>query len=316
MFRILLENGRPCGVGSHLSVLDGRTTMYLETTRLSYTNSKAQRVTFAGFTVKDFKKRYLAALEKGKQEFIEKYTVPHIADLSDSNVQLALIDAFCIARDVAAQADTFFSSALTSKQPNKLLSEIFNKLFSIKKPGSSDYRIVQEAFEKTSRGLGGSVTICDMFKGADHEPGGPSWGPSEGEVLIPPHILRDYSQRAKRSDAAGDIMRKMLEKEGQHVQDIYMRFNLVRELTVEGLARVILHEATHKFAYTGDYQYIYDATSMKDIKSKQALYNADSYAFAGMSVYLNRVVTKADLVGPAACSQPMHDMSWLQDRMH
>ncbi|MCQ8129404.1 M35 family metallo-endopeptidase [Methylomonas rivi] len=289
--------------------------MYIETTYLSYTNSKGQRVTFAGFTEQDFKKRYLAALEKGKREYIEKYTVPHIADLGDSAVQLALIDAFCMARDAAVQADAFFSSELKSKQPNKLHSEIFGELFSTKKPGSSDYRLVQETFEKTSRGLGGSVTICDMFKGADHEPGGPSWGPSEGEVLIPQNILRDYSQRAKKSDAAGDIMRKMLEKEGEHVKDIYIRFNLVRELSVEGLARVILHEATHKFAYTGDYQYIYDATSMKGIKSKQALYNADSYAFAGMSVYLNRVVTKADLVGPAACSKPLHDKSWLRERM-
>ncbi|AEG00220.1 M35 family metallo-endopeptidase [Methylomonas methanica] len=289
--------------------------MYIETTRLSYTNSKAQRVTFAGFTEKDFKKRYLAALEKNKREFIEKYTVPHIADLSDPAVQLALIDAFCIAREVSVQADTFFSSAQKSKQPNKLCSDIFGALFATKKPGGSDFRVVQETFEKTRRGLDGSVTLCDMFKGADHEPGGPSWGPSEGEVLIPKDILRDYSQKAKKSDAAGDIMRKMLQKEGDRVQDIYIRFNLVRELTVEGLARVILHEATHKYAYTGDYQYIYDGTSMNGIKSKQALYNADSYAFAGMSVYLNRVVTKADLVGPAACSKPMHDMNWLRDRV-
>jgi hypothetical protein len=286
--------------------------MYNETTYLKYTNRSGQQVTFAGFTKKDFKARYLNGLPDAKLEYMKRHSVPKIADLGDFHVQLALIGAFCVARDAAVQVDGFFKRA-SSK--DKFYRDVCRQFFRLKNPSKKEHGVIQETFDKTRRGLEGAVVICDMFKGADHEPGGPSWGASEGEVLIPTNVLREYSANAGKKDEAGDIMRKMLEREAVSVQNIHLRFNLVHEMTVDGLARVIFHEATHKYAYTGDYKYIYDSTSMKGVKSKQALYNADSYAFAGMSVHLRRVVTKSDLVGSSACDEPLHDAGWLDERM-
>lgn len=288
--------------------------MYAETTYLSYTNRLGQRVTFAGFTQADFTNRCLGGFQKAKKEYIEKHTVPLIADLSDPEVQLALIGSFCIARDAAAHATTFFDRQRVGKQPSKLHAEIFAKLFSLKNPGKDDYAVLMETFDKTRRGLEGAVLIRDSFRGADQDPAGPGWGPGEGEVLIPPEIRKAYFLRARKKDNNGDIMRAMLEKEAKDIQDIHVRFNLVKELTKDGLARVIFHEATHKFAYTGDYQYIYDDTSMHKTKSKHALYNADSYAFAAMSAHLGRLVTKKDLTGAPTCKEPLHDLGWLKER--
>jgi hypothetical protein len=56
------------------------------------------------------------------------------------------------------------------------------------------------------------------------------------------------------------------------------------------MARIIVHEATHRFAATGDFGCT-DHDTRASLAPKQAVLNADSYAYAAMSVLRNELVT-------------------------
>ena len=61
------------------------------------------------------------------------------------------------------------------------------------------------------------------------------------------------------------------------------------------VALTLIHEASHKFIDTFDFAYVYDPV-YEQLTTAQALRNADSFAFAAVSIYLRRLVrTVSDL---------------------
>lgn len=56
-----------------------------------------------------------------------------------------------------------------------------------------------------------------------------------------------------------------------------------------GLATFILHEASHKFGNTEDHAYTYERSKYRSLQRQLRLENADSYAYAAVSLYGNKL---------------------------
>ena len=56
------------------------------------------------------------------------------------------------------------------------------------------------------------------------------------------------------------------------------------------LARIIVHEATHKFAGTSDHAYTYEENDYEDLTMQERVFNADSYAYVIISIALNKLI--------------------------
>ncbi|MEO8999866.1 MAG: hypothetical protein ABI227_04320 [Rhodanobacter sp.] len=81
---------------------------------------------------------------------------------------------------------------------------------------------------------------------------------------------------------------------------IHVGFSLFSDFgySAERMARIIIHEATHKFCKTADVKYahdpLYDLQTPEDMKT-----NADSFAYAAISLAAKQVIDYAGLLGYA-----------------
>lgn len=70
---------------------------------------------------------------------------------------------------------------------------------------------------------------------------------------------------------------------------IHVEYDLIDTYSKLGVARIIIHEATHKFAGTADHAYSHQP-GYSNMTQVQSLNNADSYAYAATSLYKNKLV--------------------------
>jgi len=70
---------------------------------------------------------------------------------------------------------------------------------------------------------------------------------------------------------------------------IHVAFELCKSYSPEEIARVIIHEATHSFCRTTDVVYCWDANYDQKTPAEM-LTNADSFAFAAMSIKAKRML--------------------------
>jgi hypothetical protein len=82
-------------------------------------------------------------------------------------------------------------------------------------------------------------------------------------------------------------------QEPDRVRDMYgsmhIEFSLAEIYPLQQLARVILHEATHKFAHTVDEAYTEDS-SYRGLDAGKKTRNADSYAYFVLSIHANKLI--------------------------
>ena len=72
--------------------------------------------------------------------------------------------------------------------------------------------------------------------------------------------------------------------------NIHIQFSLCMTRSIDWLARAIIHEATHKFRATGDYAYAYEE-DYQFLRPEHAIQNADSFAFAAVSIHRAELAT-------------------------
>ncbi len=77
-------------------------------------------------------------------------------------------------------------------------------------------------------------------------------------------------------------------------RSIHIQFSYCQTRSTDSMARAIVHEATHKFAATVDWGYA-DQGNLGDLKPERAINNADSYAYAAISILRNQLITPAIL---------------------
>lgn len=88
--------------------------------------------------------------------------------------------------------------------------------------------------------------------------------------------------------------------------EIHLHFKLVPNYTDISLARIIIHEATHKYLGTRDHAYAHEAT-YGTLNLQDTLENADSFAWAAVSLYCGSVKMGSPADEPvdwAQCTKP------------
>lgn len=270
--------------------------MFQPTHELRFSNSR-QRVSFCGFTKERFKTLYLDPAQRlNAQEKVYSYTNKmnqDLMDLSDPAVQNALHGSFRYAESAAVAAAEYFARRPTRFHALDRMEKIFERHFKNKKPTDEERRAAQDVFERTAAGLQGNVVISDLFAGADrfNDNRGLTWG-AEGQVAFDQATDDLYVAEMRKEGALtrmNDIMRQFLSTAGS--LEIYLDFSLMKRINKFQMARIIVHEATHKFAFTGDYAYMHDTAKFGTLSKGEALKNADSYAYAAISVQEESALT-------------------------
>jgi len=80
------------------------------------------------------------------------------------------------------------------------------------------------------------------------------------------------------------------EKFVEGARSIHIEFSLAAVYPPFQLARLIVHEATHKFAGTSDHAYTYEEDDYEDLTYQERVFNADSYAYVVISIALNKLI--------------------------
>jgi hypothetical protein len=266
--------------------------MFLPTHQLRITTPESS-VRFRGFTKARFKTLFVdPAEESGAIMKFNSYSHKmnqDLVDLADRDVQRALDICIDYARDAATAAAQYFAKRPTRFSTLNRMEKIFERHFKLRAPSDEQRLEVQRTFERTAAGLASDIEITDLFVGADlyGDNGGLFWG-SEGQVAFDKDTDDAYmgTMRALEADEVderkNDVMREFLQRAGK--LDIYLDFSLLRKSNKQQMARVIVHEATHKFAFTGDYGYMSDDRAFFRMTGADAIRNADSYAYAAISV--------------------------------
>ena len=267
--------------------------MFNPTNRLRI-SSREFSVSFEGFTKARFKTLHVDPFQGVSQDKHFSYTNlmnNQLIDIGDRHVQNALEKCYLRAKSAAEKAANYFEMP-SLLHPRKTMKQILTTHF--KQTGEPDavtLRTIRDTFQSAAHGLAGPVTLRDLFAGADrfNENRGLVWG-AEGQVAFDPQVDQLYMQVIQDADAEerNDIMRDFLG--GSDASEIYLDFKLIRFHTVDSMARIILHEATHKFAHTADYAYFSSNQDVLAMRPEKALLNADSYAYAGISALKDTVV--------------------------
>lgn len=220
-----------------------------------------------------------------------------------------------------------FSGLVSKTASDKLVSQVMKTYFRSDAQTHRD-RIV-DILRKTRAGLSGPITISDCV-GLEV---GPFGGLAEGIVPFKASAMvamerdgktlqRRYQDSIKgqstkkikqayseRCEAETMLMHQYLES--GETGSIHIEFSYCLSKSVDAMARVIAHEATHKFGATVDFGYA-DKDTIAPLSPEKAALNADSYAYAAMSFQRLQLVGPADLDGePAAISQKDADLGQL-----
>lgn len=247
-------------------------------------------------------KQEMAALRKDYGRYklgkLRKADRRGITDLAEErDVLRAMYQAVLVARAAATAASEAYAGYKTSRVFKSVAEKAMKTYF---RGADKELKTIQQTFDAVAQGLNGSLTISDC---AGREMG-PMGGLAEGIVPLRKgaEVLKLEKSKALEAEisnlhqlemAQQDLMREFL-LDPSNTGSIHVQFSYCKEKPMDAMARIIVHEATHKFAGTADYGYA-AMNSIKDVPPEKAVRNADSYAFAAMSVYLEKLVTAADL---------------------
>jgi lysine-specific metallo-endopeptidase family protein len=95
-------------------------------------------------------------------------------------------------------------------------------------------------------------------------------------------------------------------------KSIHLEFMLLGIWSEPAIARIIIHEATHKFAKTEDHAYMSDEAKWAGMTPPQSIQNADSYAYAALSFYARRIVTMRTFISTGG--MPVPDIKVIVER--
>lgn len=220
---------------------------------------------------------------------LAEYYKKRLKDLEDGKIVQILHLSFCRAKEAAQKAlynfdHIKFTGLLKSYLELRILTTYFC--------GASEKHItdIRDTFAKTAQGLSSDVTISDC---AGRERVG---GTRLAEGIVP--LKKDKQKELNERGAALSpidqqlLMRKYLESGATN--SIHVEFSYLDSYSIDAMARIILHEATHKYAATVDFGYE-EHKSIEKLKPELAVLNADSYAYAGISVLRKRLIRYTDL---------------------
>jgi hypothetical protein len=149
---------------------------------------------------------------------------------------------------------------------------------------------ILQIMTETDEGLNGAVTLSDSLN--YH-----TWNDyAEDEPGMAPGKSRAGTQ-GKLEEGHVKLSNKFIPKSlygtpeefVEGARSIHIEFSLAAVYPPIQLARIIVHEATHKFAGTRDHAYTYEE-DYEDLTMEERVFNADSYAYVVISIALNKLI--------------------------
>jgi hypothetical protein len=255
--------------------------------------------------------------ELGKLENKERYKdkLVDLEALKDGKIILVLHKCFMRAREAAqlaleAFAGVRFTGLLSSLEAAPLVKSVLKTYFCEAK-SKKQVEVIRDTLQKTAHGLAGAVALSDC---AGRERAGGLL--AEGIVPLKKKSMAEMNEEADSLDELykkkkrGKSARKAAKLDDQLYIDqqylmrkyllsgdtgsIHVEFSYIGTYSIDAMARIMLHEATHKFAATVDFGYA-DKDTIAKLDADKAILNADSYAYAGISFLKNKLVTPKEL---------------------
>lgn len=222
---------------------------------------------------------------------------------AQADVRMGLLRAFLRAKEAAGKAAKEFGK-LAHKDKNNLIGgwsgltkRIMREHFRL--ADEEDLDVVQDSFAKIAAGLSGDIVISDTL---NRESGAEGYAVLRGGLQAA--MDKEMGKVAEGGRVAiGRKMHELLSQVGlEQRRSMHIKFSLCETQSVNAVARIIVHEASHIFASTGDVCYYSDSVQYATLKTQDAIINADSYAFAAICLWLGKTVTSSELLGekPAA----------------
>lgn len=212
------------------------------------------------------------------------------------------------ARRVMGVARSKFIEALNTGKGSDLVNDIIDHHFSIDVTDTTAHQNERNAIinviKKTHEGLNGIVTLSDLFHRY-------TW--NEYDTVLAQRQddqRRERLERQKRKvgtrfteQSATQFRPATIGEEGYvkakqnapagTMGSIHIEFSLAANYPRSQMARIIIHEATHKFAQTQDHAYTQELV-YEQLTPAQRASNADSYAYAAISLCYGTLIKDFD----------------------
>ena len=208
-----------------------------------------------------------------------------------ANLVYALTDPTDHPRIQEASGDTFIPDNLEAGQE---AARYHFKLQEVRSPEARKEVVTKilQIMTKTDEGLNRAVTLSDSLNYY-------AWNDyvQSGVPLAQPGKSRVGTETSKEEGHV-KLSRKFIPKSlygtaeefVEGARSIHIEFSLAAVYPPFQLARIIVHEATHKFAGTRDNAYTYEEEDYEDLTYQERVFNADSYAYVTISIALNKLI--------------------------
>ena len=150
---------------------------------------------------------------------------------------------------------------------------------------------ILQIMTETDEGLNGAMTLSDSlnyYTWNDYAEGGSRLAPGKSRAGTEEETEEGHVKLSRK------FIPKSLywtsEEFVEGARSVHIEFSLAAVYPPFQLARIIVHEATHKFAGTRDHAYTYEEDDYEDLTTQERVFNADSYAFVVISIALNKLI--------------------------
>jgi hypothetical protein len=223
----------------------------------------------------------------------------HSSRLPSQSMVFQLAESLQLARTMSAAATTQITAALdgtTTPAPTDVIRQVLRHHFKadIDSPKRVRNQIIS-VLTRTSTGLAGDVQLSDVLARYrwnlyDVYTNDKSWDEARRE------LQGKYRKDNAEKPWAGYVAVETLERDTGEVMvwlgSMHIEFSYASVYPRPFLAMAIVHEATHKFADTEDWAATDDKKYAR-LSQRKRIENADSYAYAVLSLYRRQLV--ADL---------------------
>jgi hypothetical protein len=195
--------------------------------------------------------------------------------MEDAGARLRLVRCVELARTILRQVtDTDFVA------PSALLEQILARFFSIESGDRDSRQVVKQKFTTTFQGMNGSVRIAASRPINQSASGYVTWKKGSevsGDVPSP------YKARGTPHDGTERLAGSV------HV-DLSVFRSDADPWTDEGIAGLIIHEASHRHCFTEDHAYVHDGDKFDQLSRALKLDTADAYGYTAVSLHRGVVI--------------------------
>lgn len=173
-----------------------------------------------------------------------------------------------------------------------LKDNVVNKKFSLRAIGEKDRRWVLEKIRQNmlslSFHLNTGVYLIDIDASRRDISSGQDFNPAAADPNEEAYVSHTKTKYDANTWRATDFKAVSNSISGFRKGEMHVSLELLKDYSALSYARIIIHEATHKYLCTADEAYAHENT-YATLSLAQTLNNADSYAWAAMSLYCGAV---------------------------